>query len=360
MGIWKQIFRFLRPIQSSSPQPDPPDQPTSPHLGRLEIPTEIILMIAKHLDKPSLICFALSCQTLKRYCFPKSLDLSFSEKSEFLLLLEKDAAKYYFCHLCAKLHPWHACWFEHSHLSMEFYTKDIHHCRMINWFNLFSLSIPYPLARVVMNRHFYGAAHGVHVDKLAYRGKLTDPSCGWTSSREWGARIIDDQLMLSSIMSLGPLRDSEGLRAVIDTGLASLCQHITAKVLFPLHQIPTQVLLGSQPDHVAQRLQSVNSCPICMTDYCIDVNWQETGWTIEIITYHMLGDIRSPWDWTWVAMAYLPYKALKVPRFKQPSGNQPGIVKHMWSKSDDDIFQPTGEWVTVDWHPFWMCILGCY
>ncbi|KAL7784669.1 hypothetical protein V8C37DRAFT_413269 [Trichoderma ceciliae] len=302
---------------------DPPNQPTSPHLGRLEIPTEIILMITKDLDKPSFLCFALTCQTLKCYCFPKSLNLSSSEQSEFLLLLEKDAAKYYFCHFCVKLHPWHACWFDDfHHLSIDFYAKDENHCKMMNWFSHFPLSLPYPLARVVINRHLYGAAHGVCVDKLADRGEFTSPRCGLTSYREWGARIIDDQLMLSSIISLGPLRDSEGLRATIDAGLASLCHHLTAEVLFPHHQIPTQVILGSQPDHFAQH-------------YCIDINWQGNG------------GIRSPWDWTWIAMAFFPDKDVKTPRFKQPSGNQPGIVRHMWSKSDDHLFHPNGEWVTL-------------
>lgn len=358
MGVWKQIARYFHLGRSSSrrpdlleqlpsPQTDHPNQPTSPPLlGRLTIPTEIILMVTKNLDKPSLLCFALTCQTLKCYCFPKSLNLSSSEQTEFLLLLEKDAAEYYFCHFCVKLHPWYACWFDHpQNLSRDFYTKFGDHCRMMNWFHHFSLSLPYPLARVVMNRHFYGASHGVCVDKLAHRDQLTHSRCCWTSSRDWEARIIDDQLMLSSTISLGPLRDSEGLRTVIKTGLLSLCRHLTAEVLFPRHQISTQVILGSQPDHFAQRLQSVNSCPICMTDYCIDINWKGNGWTIEIITYHMLGGIRSPWDWTWLAMAYFPDKAVQIPRHKQPSGHQPGIVRHIWSKLDDHIFHPKGEWV---------------
>ncbi|KAL7964412.1 hypothetical protein HDV63DRAFT_398583 [Trichoderma sp. SZMC 28014] len=365
MTVWEKIFRYLRLSRSPSPQPDPPtdppNHPTSPPLGRLEIPTEIILMITKHLEKPSLLCFALTCQTLKHYCFPKSLDLSSSEQSEFLLLLEKDAAKYYYCHFCIKLHPWHACWFDDHHsISRDFYPQGVFHCGMMNWFNLSLRGLPYPLARVVMNRHFYGAAHGACVDKLAHRDEFTDSSCGLTSSREWEARIIDDQLMFSSIIILGPLRDSEGLTAATKAALASVCHHIEAEELLPLHQIPTQVLLGSQPDRVAQRLQSVNSCPICMTDYCIDINWQENGWTIEIITYHMLGDIRSPWDWTWLAIVWLPDKAVRVPRFKQSSGNQPGIVKHMWNKSDDNIFHPRGEWVTVTWNPLRVCISGCY
>lgn len=74
---------------------------------------------------------------------------------------------------------------------------------------------------------------------------------------------------------------------------------------------------------------------------------------IEITTYHMLGDTRSPWDWAWVAMVCGPDKAVKVSRFGQPSGNQPGIVKHMWSKLDDSIFHPRGEWsrVHVAWNP---------
>lgn len=216
---------------------------------------------------------------------------------------------------------------------------------MMNWFSHFSLSLPYPLARVVMNRHFFGVAHGVYVDKLAARGEFTHPRDDLTSYREWEARIIDDQLMLSSIIRLGPLRDFEGLRTAINAGLLSLCHHLTAEVLFPHHQIPMQIILGSQPDYFAQRLQSVNSCPICMSDYCIDIHWKGNGWIIDIITYHMLGGIRSPWDWTWLAMAYFPDKAVEIPRHKQPSGNQPGIVRHMWSKYDDHIFHPEGEWV---------------
>lgn len=224
---------------------------------------------------------------------------------------------------------------------------------------MYSLSLPYSLARVVMNRHFYGAAHGACVDELARREVMYSRS-GLTFSRDWTARISDDQLMLSSIMTLGPFRGSGELKAAIDSDLASVCQHITTDVLFPLHQIPSQVLLGSRPDHVAQRLQSVNSCPICMTDYCIGIHWQEKGWTLGITTYHMLGAIRSPWDWTWIAIVHLPDKAAKIPRSEQPSGNQPGIVKHMWSKLDDDIFHPRGEWVAVTWHPLRSCFSGCY
>lgn len=153
IGVWKQIVRFFHSERSSSQRSDllkqlpssqtsPPNQLTSPHLGQLKIPTEIIQMITKNLDKLSLLCFTLTCQTLKCYYFPKTLNLSSSEQPEFLLLLGKDAAKYYFCHFCVKLHPWYAYWFDDSHHpSSYFYTKHGDHCRMMNWFSHFSLSI---------------------------------------------------------------------------------------------------------------------------------------------------------------------------------------------------------------------------
>lgn len=56
MEVWKRIVRFLRPTRPS-PQPDPPNHPISPHLGRLEIPTEIILILQNILT--SLRSYAL-------------------------------------------------------------------------------------------------------------------------------------------------------------------------------------------------------------------------------------------------------------------------------------------------------------
>lgn len=347
--------------QPSSLQLVPLKQPCSPQLGRLAIPPELILMITQHLGKPSLLCFALTCRTINRNCFPKHLDLSSSDKEQFLLLLEKDTPKHYFCHFCVKLHPWRDCWFQSDrdrYICRDFYARDADHCKMKNWIFDFSLTLPYPLARVVMNRHLYGEAHGVPVEKLTTRGEVESLCYNLRYSRAWDARIIDDQLMLSSVITLTPLRDTKGLRESIDTGLASLCRHLTTgrvsrrttgRVSYR-HQIPELAI--SRPEYFIPCHQSIKSCPICMTDYCIDITWQGKGWDIKIITYHLLGDARSPRDWTWVAMVRFPDEAINAPRIKQSSGNQPGIVRHMWSKADELVLEPKGDWAeSPEWHP---------
>jgi hypothetical protein len=82
-----------------------------------------------------------------------------------------------------------------------------------------------------------------------------------------------------------------------------------------------------------------------MTDYCIDIGWhgRKKGWIIELVTYRQLGAFRSPFDSNWS-----PEHDTR-PEDAQRSLDQlrygPGISRHMWSKADEVLLEPEGEWV---------------
>jgi hypothetical protein len=133
-------------------------------LGHLAIPPEFILMIVAHLNKTSIMSLVLTCRTLLRICFLRSPELS---------LLEKDVTYLYFCHHCIKLHRWCTSWFHtRNHRAVNLYCGI--RCQRKSYFSDSAYTLPYHSARVIMNRHFYGAAHGSPVSKLEGRSISRD------------------------------------------------------------------------------------------------------------------------------------------------------------------------------------------
>jgi hypothetical protein len=321
-----------------------------PHLGHLAFPPEIILMIVAHLNKTSIISLTLTCRTLFRICFPRSLELSLSEKEDFLLLLEKDVAHLYFCHHCVKLHRWCTSWF---HTRNDRVLTDLCcgiRCKQESYFSDgATYRLPYPSARVVMNRHFYGAAHGVPASKLDGWDKLRDSRFGVKVCGTTYARIIDDQLMLSSVLTISQAQgDAKLLRQFIDRAGPRVCHHLPTDSWSQqnhIHRIPELVMNNSLPDYFVSCSPSIKSCIVCMTDYCIDIGWhgRRKGWIIKIVTYRQLGAVRSPFHRNWSSMLYgLPQDGQ---RSLDPLRYRPGILRHMWSKADEVLLEPGGEWV---------------
>jgi len=326
-----------------------------PQLGHLTLPPEIVLMIAEHLNKTSLMCLALTCRTFFHLCFPRSPELTPPEKEEFLLLLEKDAPHLYFCHYCVELHRWRKWWFRSFN---NFPEPDLHlgtFCkqRQTPWFRESQYSLPYHLARVVMNRHFYGAAHGVPVRKLEMRTVDYYSTSEERLQDTWHARIINDQLMLSSVYTIFNRQgDAKALREFIDSSGPGLCRHLCTKSWagYDVRRIPELTMGSSPPDYFASCTGSIKSCTVCMTDYCIDIDWhgRAKGWIIKIVTYRQLGTVRSPFDWNWYVMVeFGPLDVLRSSRYR------PGIVRHIWSTADEVVLEPEGEWVGEPQLPPW-------
>lgn len=316
-----------------------------PRLGHLDIPGEIIIMITRHLDSVSRLSLDLTCQNF--YYLAQAVELSISEKRELLLLIEEDAAHLYFCHFCVKLHRWHAAWYSDSYYRRRDFSRQAQDCcRMMQMLKtLRSFELPYPLARVVMNRHFYGVAHGVPPQTIAV-------NYGWRKDdtkfhKKWDARVIDDQLILSSVLTITANGDGMMLRRHVDSCRSQLCPHIdigdNERKPRPPELVKNGCLHYFTPCH-----QSIKSCILCFTDCCIDITAHKNKWIITLTTYHLLGSVRSPFDCKW-SSAMTRYANETGPKVVFPEEHRPGSVRHMWSKADDKVLEPEGEW--LDSHP---------
>jgi hypothetical protein len=317
----------------------------------IALPPEIVLTIAAYLTKPALASLSLTCRTLHGLCFPASLDLSPTEKEELLLLLEKDIPNLYFCARCVLLHRWRTYW-NASYWS----TGQLQCLRRDDFVDQHGYMIPYPYARVVMNRHLYGSTHGLPIQILEGR---TEKKQFFSEAKYYvtrRARIVDNQLMLLSVSTIyHPYGDSKALRDFIDRLGDRICWHMHMKSIYEScsfqFRVPELKRDSGSPSFFTPCHQSVKSCPYCLTDYSITICWHgsEKGWAIEITVYRQLGACRSPFDWTWcVADKSVWYSD---PRCLYPLKYPPGIIRHMWNKADEQMTRKgedrrlEGEWV---------------
>lgn len=264
----------------------------------LDLPVEIILMIAKHLDECALLSLSLACRGRHGLWERSSLSLPLAEKERLLLLLEKDIPSLYYCHLCIKLHHWHGRW---SRSIAPWYNERLlckqsieNHLWLAN-----SCHIPYYHARLVMNHHFYGSEHGLPLHVLDERAQSIHyiRAVAVTSQH---ARIFRDKLLVLSVMSIrGRQGDAEMLRRHIDNYGNSVCKHLA------IGNIPMQLSevakSGTAPGQFLVCGPTFGSCTYCLTDYSIEISWQgeRKGYNIELHVYRGLGDCRTPFNWHW-------------------------------------------------------------
>ncbi|KAL1860752.1 hypothetical protein VTK73DRAFT_7185 [Phialemonium thermophilum] len=316
----------------------------------LELPPEIIDMIASHLDGPSLLCFALSCRALHRLCFPRASALQPEQRVAFLLLLEKDLPHLYFCHHCGSLHPWSKSWADKfrggsvPHLDYGLPCKHEPRFKLTYEVHCYT-SIWYHLARVVMNAHLYGAAHGIAVEKI--RSPLhsrQDYEHDTVLSGEWRARIIDDQLLVSSsFTAFDPKGEAKVLRRYFDRRSLSICRHLHTRRMHCCGPdgVP-ELQTRPESEYFATCVSSVHSCAICLTDYCISVERHDgaKGWVVKVATYHQLGPMRSPFDWIWKVATRSSWE--DECRWTHRAEYPPGSVRHKWSQGDALTLEPEG------------------
>lgn len=287
-----RLTRTLRKLRAST---DP---------STLNLPLEIILMIATYLDKCSLVSLSLTCQSLRGLWNSGSMTLEKVEREKLLLMLEKDIPFLQYCHYCVKLHRWHGAW---SRAVSPWYEERLP-CKQNIDKHLFlpnTCHIPYYFARLVMNRHLYGTKHGLPLKALKDRQSCTyEDGVAWSVAQH--ARISNDQLMVHSVISMAhPRGDSAALRAHIGEYGPPVCQHLTFKKRYldtiPM-QLPQLALKGGDlPSDFQACGPEFGSCTFCVTDYSIEVKWQgvKKGYCIEVLVYRGLGDCRTPFNWHW-------------------------------------------------------------
>lgn len=306
-------------------------------LGTFALPPEIILLVTSYLNNASVASLALTCRTLYHIFSPKLPLLDLAEKEELLLLLEKDVAVFYFCHYCTKLHRWHKRWSK----SLSPWYAGTMPCKRKLDNHLYHgpiCHIPYYYARLVMNRHFYGSTHGPSPHQLRKQIHSYRNSDGIVMSGSQHARIVDDQLLVSSMRSTSHLKgDSVRLRSYIDSLGYKVCRHLSLSKGFPGFY-PLQLSELYRDGNTSRSFlpcdQSFGSCPLCLTDYSINISWEgkKKGYVIKVLIYRQLGDCRSPFNWSWTTISGL--KTKEQPRAMHSLQYSPGYVRNQWNQAD--------------------------
>ncbi|PVI00786.1 hypothetical protein DM02DRAFT_655157 [Periconia macrospinosa] len=326
-----------------------------PRFGTLHVPPEILLMIASHLDRPSLISFSLATRYLYGLSFPRGLGLNRFDKERLLVCLEKDFPGLYFCHSCVKLHSWHS-----EMRTWKFYPRRRSSCPEEGWHlglvcltsrNIYS----YHEMRLFMNRHFYGPDHGPPL-------RMPPPNyttIGW-SPRYFGAlckkeetftyRILDDRLMTFTTITYSSLRgDARALELYIDKTGPELCNHLQigregGRFILQLHELVKRSSGNPYPGLLTPCQKSFRSCYCCMTDYSIDITWVkgQASYVVSVSAWRDFGNFRSPWDWRWRNDAWR--RSLISGRLFPTSSQGPGSVRKKWNLSNGIYDVVDGQW----------------
>ncbi|TRX92842.1 hypothetical protein FHL15_006248 [Xylaria flabelliformis] len=308
-------------------------------------PVEVFLLISEQLSADALAALSLTCRSF--YSILKArIQLHGTDREALLLLLEKDLGdKLYYCPFCSRLHPFSPSW---TPVDINLKARENQSCcyeRCPAWGQAFRLShssqynLGYHLARLVMNRHLFGAPNGLPLDSLHRRFVEFQDYDTRPWNQDLSFKIVDNELFLRAV-HVFYARDSASFAAASGHQNHYICPHIITAVppgrnLYGLNEI------SELKDHRLHRLipcrEALRHCSRCLTDFQITVErvkgcerppgtpqrgwishgsrvhrWYEVesyktpntiGWQIAIIAYHQFGSCRSPQDWKWKAMS---------------------------------------------------------
>jgi hypothetical protein len=161
--------------------------------------------------------------------------------------------------------------------------------------------------------------------------------------------------MVSSVQSVKHRKkDTKELRRWINEQSQWICCHLT---LYQEPQLLAPTALetaaaNTPPEYFMAFRGTVKSCPVCVTDYQINVCWcDHKGWVVKMKTWQVLGSARSEVDWLWITMIDEYQNSNSTAKRFQDSRYPPGIARHAWSKGDKVIVKPEGTWATRSKHP---------
>lgn len=343
----------------------------TPRCWFVTMPVEILLDIKDCLEPQWQTALAVTCKRFMAVLFREGNlpCLTKGELAEFLSTLSKDVPHAYFCWCCNMLRLLNpeADWDGQNHRSTVQAIENSMWTNGTNRRGNLYLSPPYFLfaetpticfmtAYLVMNRHFYGASHGISLQSLqssaSYEEKLalskcqcrysyaSSPSCKstsgifqptltisprkkdlWRFSSQSTAKIVDGSLYIGRIFTMvGPLVRWEQIARLIESVRPGICQHLECAASLPRfcrhdrqaskkpvdRRLYIASLTGRWGD-VLEDLKSESfnpekgSCLLCATDYDISLEQhiKEKEWHFTLHTYHCLGPCRTPNDQLW-------------------------------------------------------------
>ncbi|KAK0723642.1 hypothetical protein B0T21DRAFT_39134 [Apiosordaria backusii] len=296
------------PISSSSPLMTPPSG-----CPLLTLPNEMIDAIHGQLEPAAAVALALTCKRLFR-ALPASQSASGpftwlgpdqssqhlqNAREEFLLALEKEFPKHWFCVQENKLvfrrssttainqNPRCACnpMLEMDHALFDRPGELKLHCGDI---------------RIAMNRHFYGAAHGLPLDyftfKRTIKAKPRYPGCQCQTAHlprtvswveQWYARVIEDEFYLHGERTFNwEGRDEQELRCLLSGQDYWICWHL---------QLASQKSAFDDKHDDDPRSRACNKC---FTDFSTSITSRVTEdgqpfIRVVLKSYHKFGNARN-------------------------------------------------------------------
>ncbi|UKZ79254.1 hypothetical protein TrVFT333_007004 [Trichoderma virens FT-333] len=298
---------------------------------------EIVSLIKSHLEENPRVCLFMAHQGFYAQYFPYSL----SRQWRVNTLLGTGQTEYY-CNDCSNGHSIsdQDYWFlAHFLTCNDFYGAYLSPQHLRTLYFDYCLSVPFQLARKVMDAHRSGSPHDYPAELLVPRWPLKSSCRNVNYVKSWNARIVDDQLALYSqtILTLdGTRKPAE----YVDMGLLSICRHVnTGRLMLSNQDSPSE-------DAFSRLHGTILSCPICLTDYYINILWQRGKWKLGVYAYHILNTSRLPADWSWDTMAYCPEEARASPRIRKMSNIPPGRAVRLWDTAQGMApdMRPDGEW----------------
>lgn len=315
----------------------------------LNVSSDILLLVGDYLDASELLCLKLACRSTYAL-FPQSYKTMHpSQKKQFLPLIEKDplGRGTFYCAPCNKLHPFQQTTGPHSKLEDAGEKRMHNKCSGRDRFsplnNPFGLS--YAHARLAVNRHLYGAEHGIPLANLciehnAQRG-MTTIKCSTS------AKMMDGELFLQRTYAFAVAEtDVADFRKCTGARDFKLCEHtsfFSGSSAFRQYipELQRKRLTGG--DDLVPCREATGSCGLCLMDYditiepCTLADTSIKSWRIVIRAIHQLGACRSPKDWKWARFTEACRQHLFFPNRPNRRGSayNPGMVKKRWA--DDEM-----------------------
>ena len=302
----QSLFNQFRPRikRDIVPEPKPSTFP---------LPLDILFLIADELDPLPLRCLALTCRGVYFHLSPlfSRETLDDEDLLTLLLHLEKEVPCVYYCFACQRLHCWDPSWTKHN---VQGYKVCKNKRRVRSCFHLDGYRLDHAFMRLVMNRHLYGASHGLPLESIKQNNQYVYSKDRIIHLQTWCARIIQDELILRSIKAIWHTHnDPAKLREFIDTRRRHIlpCWHAyfhdakAIKSRFGSDDRAARVVGMERPvnevsdGYFTPCNQLTSFCQTCESDFETDIQFTKPpkgreGWVVKITGYHRLGDTRDP------------------------------------------------------------------
>ncbi|KAI1179967.1 hypothetical protein F4777DRAFT_355412 [Nemania sp. FL0916] len=346
---------------------DPDDVNPQTHSLLLKQPLDILFQILDFLLPEYAVAVALTCKLSFRALFPSAkLRLTPRGLQDLLLLLEESLSRHwFFCHGCTQLHRFSPSWAPGRGSRNQSLLEPS--CRPTTA-DFGDLVIGSHHVRLVMNAHLFGPGHGISLSQL--EAEILPKGKGWEMRSE--TRILDSQLFLRVEHRLRLIQNREQNRRAVKTVCPHhICHHvITHQDRDELGNRRGRRTPAAGPRQVDELKplsdtlpcdsdRSPGSCSVCLTDYITTVvrqrvvhgngNGSRSGarsgvpglelLDIMIVSYHLLGRGRSPFEWEWrvftTQSAHFPsYLQTRAQRQEEEPGYAPGEVRRRWDRED--------------------------